>query len=362
MTKLDQYRGCLLGGAAGDALGYTVEFMREPNIFYRYGSTGISKFELAHGVAQISDDTQMTLFTANALLCATTRGRTRGTEVSYPSCIGDAYKMWLETQGTACPSAKPGWDSWLMNVPELFSRRAPGNTCIFAIRAGANGTLETPINNSKGCGGVMRVAPIGLYFNPDRCHCTLEEVDQLGAEAAALTHGHELGWIPAAALVHIIYQIVHAGSTPMEAALDMREAMAKQFATAKHLPEFLALVDKAIELSQSNWNDLQAIHALGEGWVAEETLAIALYCALKYSNDFEKAVVTAVNHNGDSDSTGAVCGNILGAYLGESGIPEKFKTHLELQHVIRALADDLYNDYLDDPVWTKKYIDGTYTP
>ena len=94
-------------------------------------------------------------------------------------------------------------------------------------------------------------------------------------------------------------------------------------------------------LSESETNDLEAIYQLGEGWVAEETLAIAVYCALKYKDDFEKAIIASVNHDGDSDSTGAVCGNILGAYLGYDAIPQKYKDNLELNDLILQLSDDL---------------------
>lgn len=113
-------------------------------------------------------------------------------------------------------------------------------------------------------------------------------------------------------------------------------------------------MNKAVKLAGKNINDLDAIYELGEGWVAEETLAIAVYCALKYENDFEKAIITSVNHNGDSDSTGAVTGNIIGAYLGMNAIPEKFLTNLELKDVISEIAADLYN--YDNEQTKKKYI------
>jgi ADP-ribosylglycohydrolase len=69
MRNIDKFRGCLAGGAVGDALGYAVEFMSESEIFGAYGPRGITEYELQGGVAQISDDTQMTLFTLNGLLC-----------------------------------------------------------------------------------------------------------------------------------------------------------------------------------------------------------------------------------------------------------------------------------------------------
>ena len=114
---------------------------------------------------------------------------------------------------------------------------------------------------------------------------------------------------------------------------------------------------------EADADDLDNIHALGEGWVAEETLGIALYCALKYQSDFSKAMITAVNHKGDSDSTGAVTGNILGALIGYTAIDSKWKKNLELLDVILEIADDLchgcqmseYSHY-QDPAWITKYM------
>ncbi len=75
-------------------------------------------------------------------------------------------------------------------------------------------------------------------------------------------------------------------------------------------------------------------------------MAIAVYCALKYENDFDRALIAAVNHSGDSDSAGAVTGNLLGARLGLAGIPAKYLENLELKSVILELADDLHHGVL----------------
>ena len=244
-------------------------------------------------------------------------------------------------------------------------------TCMDALSSslkGSMGTIEDPINYSKGCGGVMRVAPIGIYFGGKSI--TIEEVDMIGAEAAAITHGHELGYISAAALVHIIHLISHNKDILLsDAVRDMITTMPVLFRGAKHIGEFVRLMEKAVKLSESDIPDIDAIHALGEGWVAEETLAIAIYCALKYPDNFEKAIVTSVNHRGDSDSTGAVTGNILGAYLGMKAIPPKYLHELELKDIILEIANDLYNDckiseyspYRDE-IWEEKYIHKTYDP
>ena len=366
MKDIDKYRGCLIGGAVGDALGYAVEFLQDYQIFQRYGEQGITEYSLIDGVAQISDDTQMTLFTANGLLVGTTRGMNRGIMAEYPHYIRCSYKDWLLTQGAEQFGREQQHSSWLNNIDELNHSREPGRTCISAIMNGCNGTIAEPINHSKGGGGVMRVAPIGLYF--ENKNYTINEIDMIGAETAALTHGHELGYIPAAALVHIIHLVSHNPDiTLLEAVIDAKKGVSVLFKNCAHISELMSLLDKAIELSKMDVDDLEAIRDLGEGWVAEETLAIAVYCVLKYSNNFEKAIIASVNHSGDSDSTGAVTGNILGAYLGLSAIPQKFLEKLELKSIITEIADDLYNDcqmseynpYFDK-TRAQKYINYTY--
>ncbi len=374
MNKRDKFRGCLIGGAVGDALGYAVEFCSEREIFAKYGGDGISEYELNGGKAIISDDTQMTMFTATALLDGVTRGSMRGIMSGFEQYIALEYGGWYLTQTERFPvDRKENYAkySWIMNLPELFERRAPGNTCLSALASGERGTLEKPINDSKGCGGIMRVSPIGLYFaNGNHERTPRSEIDLIGAKSAAITHGHELGFIPAAALVHIIGLLAgNDGISVLDALADSVVMMRKIFKASEHLDYFHRLMEKAGNLAESSVSDLDAIHELGEGWVAEETLAIAVYCAIKYQNDFEKAIRAAVNHNGDSDSTGAVCGNILGAKLGLSNIPQKYKDNLEFYDVLTELADDLlddcqmseYGNYYDE-AWDAKYIKKTYSP
>lgn len=123
MRSQDKYRGCLIGGAAGDALGYAVEFSDEGSIFRRFGGKGITEYELQDGVARISDDTQMTLFTANGLLIAETRGKLRGIMSEYRYYILPCYRDWLKTQRQRYPYNGEEYFSWLLNVPELFHPR-----------------------------------------------------------------------------------------------------------------------------------------------------------------------------------------------------------------------------------------------
>ena len=373
----------MIGGAAGDALGYAVEFTETDQIFSQYGSSGITEFELdaADGTAHISDDTQMALFTAAGLLT----GRAMNVALGYPEHIWRAYKDWYNAQsdeGVEADETVFG-STWLYRVPALNNPRHPGRTCMSVLSSGEKGSLEAPVNDSKGCGGVMRVAPVGLFFEPGP-KLFAEEIDRLGAESGALTHGHPLGWLPCALLTRIIstiaygdtnkYQIPSRQETPELASipenglepiiLDSLEVFKEGFkgTAPEYTEELYALIKRSIDLAHSDKDDLSVITELGEGWVAEETLAIAVFCAVRYQDDFKKCLIAAVNHDGDSDSTGAVAGNILGAYLGEEKIPEEYKENLEILNIITEIADDLYDVYkpVDDFMWTAKYIMANY--
>lgn len=373
----DKIRGSLFGGAVGDALGYPVEFIGEYSIFSKYGDRGITSYELnKNGKAVISDDTQMVLFTANGLLAGNTIFCMQGKE-SFPRLdVEQAYLDWLLTQIPSMQQVngherftKEGGYSWLLDVPELYARRAPGITCLRALEGGTYGKedfIRNPRNDRKGCGGIMRVAPVALMYRPDEnCDIDIKTLDWEAAQIAAITHGHSLGYMPAAVVSHIITRILTSDSQVnlKEIVLDAREAMKEIFAGDENLDKLVRIIDLAVSLSENSRDDLKNIHALGEGWVAEETLGISLYCALKYQEDFSAGIIASVNHKGDSDSTGAVTGNILGALVGYEAIEEKWKQDLELSDVILEMADDLYQGclmaargYDSDPVWMTKYV------
>ena len=321
--------GCLIGGAAGDALGYAVEFIKYDNIIKKYGKDGITSYSIDQMTvkALISDDTQMTLFTAEGLL------EQEGDELQN---IYHSYKNWLITQNTSFENRPFNDKSDLMNRPELFSQRAPGNTCLSALTYNVMGTIKNPINSSKGCGGVMRVSPIA-FLN----YYSAFELDKLAAQAAAITHGHPLGYLPAALLVHILHKSIYENNenrSLIDIINNSIQEFTAMFSSAPYFNDLLTIVNKAVEFSGNRRKDVENIKELGEGWVAEETLAIAIYCALRHHDDFSAAMVASVNHDGDSDSTGAVTGNILGAYLGDKKIDAKWKEHLELYDLISKTA------------------------
>lgn len=371
---LNKIRGSLAAGAAGDALGYTVEFKPLAQIINEYGPRGITAYkkDAASGTALISDDTQMTLFTANGILVADTMGRIPGGCSAPEMYVQLAYHDWLRTQlyDFACaPKADTaegsGSISWLLDVPELFSRRAPGSTCLSALTQNGRNVREdlftVPINNSKGCGGVMRVAPIGLHYHYD----DIKKTDVLGAAAAAVTHGNSLGYMPAAFLTHVLNRIVYPSGTASlrQIIAEATETVSGIFAEDPNLDAMNALIGAAVSLAGNDRPDTENIRRLGEGWVAEETLAIALYCALRYEHDLTGGLIAAVNHDGDSDSTGAVTGNILGAINGFDALGEEWTKDLELLSILLEIADDLRFGCVsaDDgsaftPDWECKYL------
>ncbi|MBQ0748138.1 MAG: ADP-ribosylglycohydrolase family protein [Marinobacter sp.] len=331
----ERYTACLLGGAIGDALGAAVEFMSRAEILSRFGPGGITDYAPAYGgKGKITDDTQMTLFTAEGLLRGRMRGVSKGI-AGFDHTVANAYLRWLATQGHECRAVTAEKDGWLFQQRELHSQRAPGMTCLSALRD-YPGVPETAGNDSKGCGGVMRVAPVGLYWRTFNGNSGLEGVFEDGCMCAGLTHGHPSGYLTGGVLAVLIFELLNDKTL-----LDALGAAKTLLVAARGHEETLAALDKAVELSQSGMPHHIAIQELGEGWVAEEALAISVYCAL-VAESFEQGIVLAVNHDGDSDSTGAITGNILGAMHGTGVIPRRWLEPLELRDVIEAVASDLW--------------------
>lgn len=375
--NLDRIRGSLIAGAAGDALGYTVEFMSLKEIIKRYGPAGITGFDLtAQGKALISDDTQMTLFTANGMLMGMTRGAMRGIGGAPEEYVDGAYVDWYFTQTGKKKFPDSFHYTWLRDLPELAQQRAPGITCLNACNAILNNSRV--VNNSKGCGGIMRVAPMGLFMAVHPFY-NITKTDIAGAEIAAVTHRHPLGFLPAAMLTHLLRRLTVTETEEIrndisDIALETIGCLDKIYegeyaADKRYLAE---LTHKAVTLAGNNRTDTENIATLGEGWVAEETWAIALYCAVRHIDSIREAIIASVNHNGDSDSTGSVCGNIMGAIYGYEAIIKenlfcpagsKFCDTLELHNLILTIAEDLHSgviiselDPIDTPEKRRWYM------
>lgn len=356
----ERVRGCLLGGAVGDALGGPIEFWDSTRITGQCGLAGVREYlpEKADGKERyglITDDTQMTLFTVEGLIRAGVR-TDRGTGFTV-AVIHHAYDRWLDTQLLRGPDGSR--DGWLVGQQWLYARRAPGNTCLSALMDARRGGRKierfggSAENDSKGCGGVMRSAPFGLL--PPESAATPGWQFGAAAEAASYTHGHVTGQLASGALAALIGAIV-AGQELTEAV----ETMMSQLGEHAQHEETTAAVRRAIAAAQEP-PSIGAVESLGGGWVAEEALAIAVYAALAFPepDQFLDALSLSVTHSGDSDSTGAICGNILGTLHGEAALPPELAFEIEGRGTILELADDFIYEFTSASRLRGDY--GTYT-
>lgn len=350
--------GCLLGGAVGDALGAPVEFMTMEEIRRRYGPAGITGFvEFWSGQGAFTDDTQMTLFTVEGLVLAAPRTKSAGQAAleTRAESVHRALLRWLLTQGEEANWGRARVtaemlksEGRLISEKGLWARRSPGMTCLAALQSGRRGSTSAPINVSKGSGGIMRSAPAGLVC-PDP-----EEAFLTGCELAAITHGHPNGYLPAGFLAAMVSTLARGA----ELEPSVRGAMEILRTWSGHA-ETLEAVERAVRAAEerraSGNGSLaetlpEVIEALaggpstmaqGGGWTGEWALAIALFCVLTFPADLRAGVLAAVNHGGDSDSTGAIAGNILGARLGRRAIPREWIDGLEMAALVEQCGDQV---------------------
>lgn len=340
----DKCRGSLVGGAIGDALGYPVEFVNSfEEIKAKYGDNGIVEYDMSYpwldeklDKVLFSDDTQMTLYTIEGLFEAERSGR------PIVPTICNAYLAWFGHQ--VGKKVKISYDSKLSRIEELNQRRAPGNTCLSALLSIYNG--KDPMNSSKGCGGIMRVAPIGLYGATHGW--SLEETAKLAGDVAELTHLHPLSTYPSAALAVIVQlcvledEKIDANHFESIIGKSLEVVSGVYGADAPAMENFQKLIRKVPQLEDNLLRDWEIIeNGLGGGWVAEETLAIAVFSVMRHIDDFNACMICAVNHGGDSDSTGAVAGNIIGAIIGYDAIPDKFTKSIQLKELLITTANAL---------------------
>ena len=239
-------------------------------------------------------------------------------EPSY-SIIYDSYLDWYSTQikSPECAYSESG----LLGNPAMYHQRGPGYTCMTALKEGFPGTIENPVNNSYGNGGIMRSAPIGLlYKNPELAFT-------IAAKSTALTHGHPDAYLAAGCFAAIISNLMSGNN--LETAINVSKTILKQHDSHEYV---LENIDKALKLSKEDNNPVETIEKqFGKGANAAETLGIALYSVLKHPDSYKKAVITAVNHSGDSDTTGAVAGNISGLINGPYSVPSAW--HRNIEHI-----------------------------
>lgn len=314
--RRDQILECLLAGAMGDALGADIEFASLALIRTRF-QRGFANLPIHQGVqGAITDDTQMTLFTAEGLVRAAVRWTLKGI-CHPPGVIHHALLRWLVTQGET-PRAEVD-DIGLVADRRLHARRAPGLTCLDALRQVRNFGAQA-MNGSKGCGTIMRVAP--LVFVAE------DQIRDLAIECSTLTHGHPTGQEAAAAWALILRSLADGDGLEQ--------------AAATHAHSFGAETRDAILRGLQTPADgrPETTEQLGGGWTAEEALSIAIH-ACRCARDLEHGLIVAVTHSGDSDSTGAIAGNALGLMFPGQARSHRWAAQVECRDLIGRMAMDL---------------------
>jgi ADP-ribosylglycohydrolase len=301
MTEVQTAKGIIYGLAIGDALGCPTEFKTLPAIKASYGPRGIQELP---DPALFTDDTQMSIAIAEALI--------------------DAGDQDIETLMDA---VKKHFISWL-HSPE--NNRAPGTTCLQGVRNLERGMRwsESGVAKSKGCGSAMRAATIGYYYQNDP-----EKLREVAHATGICTHGHPTADAACIAVAYLV-KLILDGEKParlMDRTLEFTSGISDEF-------------DRAIIKVREclPWADEEkALAFLGEGWVGEEAVALALYCFLRHPDDYRAAVLRGANTNGDSDSVASISGAFSGARLGLVGIPSRWVQRIEKTDYMDALATRL---------------------
>lgn len=307
MPTAEQYIGCLVGLAVGDALGYPVEGMSLRQIHEKYGPLGLGDFASRHGhpPGSYSDDTQLALAVARALLEA-----------------GD------QSVDELMQAMARQFIAWYTS-PEVA--RGPGLSTLAACANLAREVAwkESGIRDAKGCGAAMRVAPIGLYFYRDR-----EKFRQVAEQSARITHAHPTG--VAAAVVNACAVAEVLEKKPVDELLDNLIRVAAPLSGE---------MEAALRmLKQCEGPDPPAAFAqIGETGSGDHVVASALFCFLRTPEDYRASVLAGVNSNGDSDSIAAVAGALSGAYNGISAIPERWSRGVENRSELERVARELFS-------------------
>ena len=357
------YRGCLLGLAVGDAMGYTVDNRSWQEIREDYGPNGLLGYDLVNGYADVTSYTQLAAFACNGLLLGMTRGQMLGKMAPLIKYVELATREWRASQR---PFDRPGNAyCWLTRKPELCRRHCMDTRMLDTLSRQRVGTLETPINGSAGAAGITTAIGVGLYFDKERLN--QPEIDRLGAESVALTHGSPTAFLAGAVLAHVMSRLVSEKQLPLKQlflqAVDaMKEQFGHQYSQAY---DIATLVRHAITYAESPaLNQVEVMEKLGCD-TAAQVLAGAVYACLVSRGDFDAGLIAAVNHSGRSAAVGAITGAILGARLGEEALPEFYIECLEPAETLRELADDLHSgcpmeagNKLFDLDWDYKYLHG----
>ncbi|MBE6975509.1 MAG: hypothetical protein E7436_08480 [Ruminococcaceae bacterium] len=354
-AKHEVFRGAMLGIAVGDAMGNTVDRLSLEQIRLDYGPNGLLGYDLVNGCAEVTSYTQIAAYAANGLLLGLTRGQTDKL-VGY---TGLALKEWARFQQYVGSGRNY---CWLSKVPEIRRRRCM-DTMILDALGRPLGTPENPSTRSRLPSNLTAVFPLALLSGS--LGFTPEETDRLGAETIALTHGDPETFLAGAALTHGICLLLKDPQMTVEDLLDhtvaaIQEQFGRDYPQTANLWELMQLA--RVMGQNQRFSPVEAMEHL-RCQTAAEVLAGVLYACITCGDDFDTALITAVNHSGRSAAVGAITGGLLGIKMGAMALPEFYLESLESAYTLVELADDLSRgapvdvmSRLFDDEWDQKYI------
>jgi len=357
------YRGCLLGMAVGDAMGYTVDSRSWDEIREDYGPNGLLGYDLVNGYAEITSYTQLAAFTCNGLLLGMTRGQMLGRMAPFVKYIDLSSKEWAASQR---PWGRPSKSyCWLLKRGEICRRHCMDTRMLDTLSRDTLGTPEEPRNSFPGPGGLTSAIGVGLFSGQRKMK--LPELDRLGAEAVALTHGSPTAFLAGALVAHIIALCLHHPNAPLKMTINKAlDSISEQFGHQySQTFELVSGVRHAMAYADDHSTAPSEIMERIRCENASQVVAGAVYACLTSSEDFDRAMIIAVNHSGRSAAVGALAGAILGARMGEETLPDFYIECLEPADLLRELADDLFDgcpmelgNKLFDLDWDHKYLHG----
>lgn len=355
--KIASGSGCLLGMAAGDAMGNTVDSLSWDEICENYGPNGLLGYDLSNDDAQITSHTQLAAFVSNSLLL----GAIRGKPELYPKYVALGFREWCKSQRFNSLT-RERTHCWLAQVPQMRRRNCKDNRMLDALQRDMLGAPEKPIYRSDAPGSLTAAVAVGLCREATRLD--ISQVAQLGAEAVALTHGDPTAFLSGAFLAAAVACLMEdPNQNLVKLYTSLCDRLEVQFGNRWQATK--TVTDKiryAMDLSRDGELTPLAVMTMLGCNTAHECLAGAVYATVIHVGNFDEAMIAAVNHSGRSAAVAAITGALLGARLGVEALPEFYMESLEPTAILQELAVDLFTarqvTNIFDDSWDQKYVQG----
>ena len=302
-SERDRFRGCLLGLAAGDALGTTLEFKRPGSFVPIDDMVGGGPFGLRPG--QWTDDTSMALCLATSLV------ESGGFDAADQM---QRYVRWRR-------------DGYLSATGSCFDI---GNTVSAALSRfieDGDAYAGSTAPNSAGNGSLMRLAPVPMYFSGDAA-----EAIAMAADSSRTTHQAQEAVDACRYFAGLLIGALQG--------VDKETLLSGGYCPVEGLWESDPLAEKIARVADGSFKDRNPPDIRGTGYVVE-ALEAALW-AFHRSDGFREGALLAVNLGDDADTTGAIYGQIAGAHYGAETIPAAWRDKLAMVAKITSLADRLH--------------------